>query len=386
MHSMIKFTEPFITGNEERYIGDTIANKALSGDGPYTAKCSQVLESITHTQKVLLTPSCTAALEMAAILFNIQPGDEIIMPSFTFSSSANAFLLRGAVPVFVDIDDRTLCIDPNKIEAAITPKTRAIMAVHYAGAACDMDAIMAIANKHTLYVVEDAAQSLCSSYKGRHPGAIGHLGCLSFHATKNIIAGEGGALLINDKSLMDRAEIIREKGTNRKQFLRGDVDKYTWQEMGSSYLPSEPTAAFLYAQLEQAETITKKRVSIWNRYQTVFKEQLSPSVKTPFIPDICQHNAHIYYLILPTTYQRNLFIEKMKQNNIQCTFHYAPLHLSPAGSAHGRTHGTLSQTETIADCLVRLPLHNNLTETDVDTVIQSTIDIIQSLQTEELCA
>lgn len=294
---------------------------------------------------------------MAAILLDLQPGDEVIMPSYTFVSTANAFVLRGAVPVFVDIRPDTLNIDEALIEAAITPKTKAIVPVHYAGVACEMDVIMDIANRYGLMVVEDAAQGIMSTYKGRALGSIGHLGCLSFHETKNIIAGEGGALLINDAELTTRAEIIREKGTNRSQFFRGQVDKYTWVDVGSSYLPGEIIAAFLWAQMEEAESITQRRLAIWQTYHDAFAELEADSlIRRPIIPADCQHNAHMYYILLKDLAQRTQLIEQLKATSIHTVFHYIPLHSAPAGLRHTRTHGELQHTEQLAERLLRLPL------------------------------
>ncbi len=305
----------------------------------------------------LLTHSCTAALEMAAILADIQPGDEVIMPSYTFVSTANAFVLRGGVPVFVDIRPDTLNIDETKIEAAITPRTKAIVPVHYAGVACEMDTIMDIARRHNLLVIEDAAQGIMSTYKGKPLGSIGHLGAYSFHETKNIISGEGGALLINDERFAERAEIIREKGTNRSQFFRGQVDKYTWVDIGSSYLPGEVIAAFLWAQMEEADQITSKRLAIWS--------VLSPSsgaardgrkLRRPVVPKDCKHNAHMYYIVLPDLETRTQVITQMKGAGINPVFHYVPLHDAPYGKTHGRAHGDLPITRMTSDCLLRLPL------------------------------
>lgn len=357
MPQIIPFNRPYMTGKELSYIAEAHFNGMLAGDGPFTKRCHGWLESHVGTKKALLTHSCTAALEMAAILLNLRPGDEVIMPSYTFVSTANAFVLSRAVPVFVDIRPDTLNIDETKIEAAITSKTKAIAPVHYAGVACEMDVIMAIANQYGLMVIEDAAQGIMSTYKGRALGSIGHLGCLSFHETKNIIAGEGGALLINDSKLVARAEIIREKGTNRSQFFRGQVDKYTWIDVGSSYLPSEISAAFLWAQIEEADDITQRRLAIWGAYHDAFVDlEENNLVHRPVIPSGCQHNAHMYYLILPSFAERMIFIENMKQRGINCVFHYIPLHSSPAGKQFGRAADGLVVTSDLADRLVRLPL------------------------------
>lgn len=360
---MVPFNKPYMTGKELFYIAEAHFNGMLAGDGPFTKRCHNWLEARTGSEKALLTHSCTAALEMAAILLDIQPGDEVIMPSYTFVSTANAFVLRGAVPVFVDIRPDTLNIDENLIEAAITPKTKAIVPVHYAGAACEMDLIMDIARRHKLMVVEDAAQGVMASYKGRPLGSIGHLGCLSFHETKNIISGEGGALLINDASLAYRAEIIREKGTNRSQFFRGQVDKYTWCDVGSSYLPGELIAAFLWAQMEAAEEITHRRLALWNTYHQAFASlEHEGLVRRPIVPHGCSHNAHMYYLLLSDLATRSAFIDHMRQKEIATVFHYVPLHSSPAGERFGRAHGDLSVTLDLADRLVRLPLWVGLEE------------------------
>lgn len=353
----IPFNKPYMTGKELWYIAQAHALGNLAGDGSFTKKCNGWLEQRTGTHKALLTHSCTAALEMAAILADLQPGDEVIMPSYTFVSTANAFVLRGAVPVFVDIRPDTLNIDETKIEAAITERTRAIVPVHYAGVGCEMDSIMAIARRHDLLVIEDAAQGIMATYKGRPLGSIGHLGCLSFHETKNIISGEGGALLVNDPALAERAEIIREKGTNRSQFFRGQVDKYTWVDVGSSYLPSELIAAFLWAQMEEADEITRRRLAIWSNYhQWLEGPERAGKLRRPIIPRECVHNAHMYYILLPDLATRTALIEALKRHDIHPVFHYVPLHSAPAGRRFGRTHGELSVTEDIADRLLRLPL------------------------------
>ncbi|MCI5114373.1 MAG: dTDP-4-amino-4,6-dideoxygalactose transaminase [Candidatus Electrothrix sp. AW1] len=353
----ISFNKPYMTGKELFYIAKAHFNTVLAGDGPFTKSCHVWLEKQTATSKSLLTHSCTAALEMTAILADIQAGDEIIMPSYTFVSTANAFVLRGGVPVFVDIRPDTLNIDETKIEAAITSKTRAIVPVHYAGVGCEMDTIMDIAKCHNLLVIEDAAQGIMSTYKGKSLGAIGHLGTLSFHETKNIISGEGGALLINDPTLVERAEIIREKGTNRSQFFRGQVDKYTWVDIGSSYLPGEIVAAFLWAQMEEAKAITQRRLAIWNRYHEAFKPlEDRGRVRRPVVPDGCAHNAHMYYLLMRDLDDRTRFIEAMKQQEITCVFHYVPLHSAPFGTKVARKHGKLNVTSEMADRIVRLPL------------------------------
>ena len=354
---MIKFNQPYMTGRELWLISQAHAKGHLSGDGAFTRHCHAWLEAQTGCSKALLTHSCTAALEMAALLLELQPGDEVIMPSFTFVSTANAFVLRGAVPVFVDIRADTLNIDEELIEAAITPKTRAICVVHYAGVGCEMDAIMAIAQRHGLAVVEDAAQGIFSTYKGRPLGSIGAFGALSFHETKNVISGEGGALLVNDPAYVERAEIIREKGTNRSRFFRGQVDKYTWVEVGSSYLPGEIIAAFLAAQFEQADDITRQRLAIWDRYHAwAAPLEQQGLLRRPIIPEHCTHNAHMYYLLLPTLAARTHFIDTLKERGIGAVFHYIPLHSSPAGQRYGRVCGGMAVTDSTSDRLVRLPL------------------------------
>jgi len=360
---MIPFNKIYLTGNELKYIKQSHDEGNLSGDGTFTAKASAWLQRQTGTQKALITHSCTAALEMAAILANIQPGDEVIMPSYTFVSTANAFVLRGGVPVFVDIREDTLNIDEKLIEAAITPRTKAICPVHYAGVACEMDTIMAIAKKHNLLVIEDAAQGVMASYKGKSLGAIGHIGCYSFHETKNIISGEGGAILINDDQFALRAEIIREKGTNRSQFYRGQVDKYTWQDVGSSYLPSEDIAAFLYAQLEQAQYITKRRMDKWQIYHDALEDlEKKGDLRRPIIPTECQHNAHMYYILLDSLKQRTELISKFKAQDIHPVFHYIPLHSAPAGKKFARAHGDMNNTNNLSERLLRLPLWVGLAE------------------------
>ena len=366
----IPFNKPYMTGRELGYIAEAHANGHLSGDGPFTRRCHAWLEATTGARKALLTHSCTAALEMAALLLDLAPGDEIIMPSFTFVSTANAFVLRGAVPVFVDVRADTLNLDEMLIEAAITPRTRAICVVHYAGVACEMDAINAIAERHGLVVIEDAAQGILSTYRDRPLGALGALAALSFHETKNIIAGEGGALLVNDDRYSERAEIIREKGTNRSQFFRGQVDKYTWVDVGSSYLPGEIVAAFLAAQMEEAERITRERLAIWSRYHEAFVPlEARERVRRPIVPAECRHNAHMYYLLLRDVDERTRFIATMKANGIHPVFHYVPLHSAPAGRRYGRASGDLAVTDRSSDRLVRLPLW--LPDMDQSRVIES---------------
>jgi dTDP-4-amino-4,6-dideoxygalactose transaminase len=366
---MIPFNKPFMTGRELGFIAQAHANGHLSGDGPFTRRCTDWLEKQTGASKVLLTHSCTAALEMAALLLDLEPGDEVIMPSYTFVSTANAFVLRGAVPVFVDIREDTLNLDERLVEAAITPRTRAICVVHYAGIGCEMDAIMAIARKHGLQVIEDAAQGLMSTYKGQPLGTIGDFGALSFHETKNIISGEGGALLCRDADGAGRAEIIREKGTNRTRFFRGQVDKYTWVDLGSSFLPGEITAAFLAAQTEDAVAITQRRLAIWDRYHAwAERHEAAGRLRRPVVPADCTHNAHMYYLLLPSLEQRGAFIAAMKASGVGTVFHYVPLHSSPAGLQFGRAHGELPLTDDLSGRLVRMPLWLGVEE-HFDTIL-----------------
>ena len=367
----IPFNKPYMTGKELWHIAQAHTAGHLAGDGIFTKRCSQWLEQHIGCDKALLTHSCTAALEMAAILADVGVGDEVIMPSYTFVSTANAFVLRGATPVFVDIRPDTLNIDESLIEAAITPRTKAIVPVHYAGVGCEMDVIMEIARRYHLLVIEDAAQGIMGHYKGRPLGSIGHLGCLSFHETKNLISGEGGALLINDPQLVQRAEIIREKGTNRSQFFRGQVDKYTWCDVGSSFLPGEIIAAFLWAQMEAAEDITRQRLAVWNQYHRAFAAaERAALVQRPRLPGHCQHNAHMYYLLLPDLQRRTQFITALKDQNIGAVFHYVPLHSAPAGIKYARTPAAMLHTDNLAERLVRLPLWVGLEE-HIDLVIDA---------------
>lgn len=372
----IPFNFTHIVGHEIDYIQEAISNLYLSGgDGYFAQKCQSWLERHVCCPKALLTPSCTAALEMSALLANIQPGDEIIMPSFTFVSTATAFVLRGGIPVFIDIRPDTLNIDETKIEKAITPKTKAIVPVHYTGVGCEMKTIMEIANRHNLYVIEDAAQAIMAKYQGRSLGSFGHLGTYSFHQTKNIICGEGGALLINDPRLIERAEIIREKGTNRSQFYRGQVDKYTWVDIGSSYLPSEINAAFLWAQLKEADMITRYRMKSWNFYHQAFIElEEKEIIRRPFIPSDCIHNAHIYYILVKDLKTRQNLIKKLKARGIDAVFHYVPLHSSPAGKKYGRPHGNLVNTEKLSNQLLRLPLWVDMKEGHIMQVVDAVYD------------
>jgi dTDP-4-amino-4,6-dideoxygalactose transaminase len=379
MTMKIPFNKPYMTGKELWNISQAHASGHLAGDGSFTKKCSAWLEKRIGSQKALLTHSCTAALEMAAILADLGPGDEVIMPSYTFVSTANAFVLRGAKAVFVDIRPDTMNIDETKIEAAITERTKAIVPVHYAGVSCEMDVIMEIARRHDLLVIEDAAQGIMSSYKGRPLGSIGHMGALSFHETKNIISGEGGALLINDPRFVERAEIIREKGTNRSQFFRGQVDKYTWVDVGSSFLPGEITAAFLWAQMEEADTINRRRLDIWDAYHAAFAElEKAEKLRRPTLPDDCTHNAHMYYILLPDLATRTRIIERLKERGIQTVFHYIPLHSSPVGRELGRTAGEMRHTDQAGECLLRLPLWLGLEEQLPEVIAEVAAAVRQS--------
>lgn len=360
----IPFNKPYMTGKELWYISQAHHRGMLAGDGYFTKQCHAWLERQTSCRKALLTHSCTAALEMAAILADIRPGDEVIMPSFTFVSTANAFVLRGGVPVFVDIRPDTLNLDETQIEAAITPRTKAIVPVHYAGVGCEMATILDIARRHDLLVIEDAAQGMMASYGEKPLGTIGHLGTVSFHETKNVISGEGGALLINDERFCERAEIIREKGTNRSQFFRGQVDKYTWMDIGSSYLPGELIAAFLFAQLEEAEAITQKRLHLWDQYHQVLAElEQQEKLRRPVIPVNCQHNAHMYYILVRDLDTRTRLLQHLKESDINAVFHYIPLHSSVAGRRYGRHDGDMDTTNAVSDRLIRLPLWVGLEDT-----------------------
>lgn len=374
----IPFNKPYMTGNELELIQQAHAKGHLSGDGDFTKRCHAWLENQIGCQKALLTHSCTAALELSALLLDLEPGDEVIMPSFTFVSTANAFVLRGAVPVFVDIRPDTLNIDETLIEAAITPRTKAICVVHYAGVGCAMDTIMAIAEKHGLAVVEDAAQGILSTYKGRPLGSIGQLGALSFHETKNVISGEGGALLINDAQYAERAEIIREKGTNRSKFFRGQVDKYTWVDLGSSYLPGEIIAAFLTAQFEEAESITKRRLAIWQRYHDWAAPLEAKGIaRRPIIPPECVHNAHMFYLLLSDIEHRSRFIAGLREHGIHAVFHYIPLHSSPAGTRFCRTSGSMTITNDVSQRLVRLPLWLGI-EPEMERILHTCAQLLEN--------
>jgi len=376
----VPFNKPFVTGNEIEYLRQAIDNAHLSGDGPFTKRVHAWLELRTGARAALLTHSCTAALEMCALLLDVRPGDEVIMPSYTFVSTANAFVLRGGVPVFVDIRPDTLNLDESLVEAAITNKTRAIIAVHYAGVACEMDSLARIARANGLVLIEDAAQALGSTYEGRPLGSLGSLAALSFHETKNVISGEGGALLVNDPAFVERAEIIREKGTNRADFTRGTVDKYRWVDVGSSYLPSEIIAAFLWAQLENADDLLARRLSLWQAYHRRL-EALEDAglLRRPIVPDNATHNAHLYYVILHDEPTRARVLDELEAQGVGGLFHYVPLHSAPAGLRFGRPHGTLACTDDLSARLVRLPLYYEMNEGDVDLACDA---LERSLQDE----
>jgi dTDP-4-amino-4,6-dideoxygalactose transaminase len=383
MSGSIPFNRPRLVGPEIDNIRDALAAGHLSGDGMFTRRCHAELVRLTGAASALLAHSCTAALEMAAILAEVGPGDEVIMPSYTFVSTANAFVLRGATPVFVDVRPDTLNLDETRVEEAITSRTRAIVPVHYAGVACEMDALLALADRHGLLVVEDAAQGLGASYKGRPLGAIGDLGALSFHETKNVISGEGGALLLRDRRFVERAEIIREKGTNRGAFFRGHVDKYTWVDIGSSYLPSEIIAAFLHAQLEQADSITRARADLWNRYYEAFADlETRGVVRRPSIPAHCGHNAHLFYLLMRDAAVRQRVLDATRAAGVGAIFHYVPLHSSPAGLKYGRAVGSLDVTDSVSARLVRLPLWNGLAP-QIDRVIEIVRNAVEDYECGE---
>ncbi len=384
----IPFNKPHMTGKELWYISQAHHNGQLSGDGPFTKKCHDWLERQTGCCKALLTHSCTAALEMAAILADVKYGDEIIMPSYTFVSTANAFVLRGGVPVFVDIRKDTLNIDETKIEMAITDKTVAIVVVHYGGVGCEMEIIMEIAKRHNLLVIEDAAQGLIATYKKKALGSIGDIGTLSFHETKNITAGEGGALLINSEQFVERAEVIREKGTNRSKYFRGLIDKYTWVDIGSSYLPGELIGAFLYAQLEEAKTITQQRLQLWEEYHLSFADlEKRGYFRRPFISEHCQHNAHMYYILVENLEIRTSLLQYLKDNGVCAVFHYVPLHTSPAGKRYGRSAGDITVVDFVSDRILRLPLYADMTSKDVQYIADLTHQFFLTLKfkKKELC-
>lgn len=366
---MIRFNVPPYVGKEMEYIGKAIGNQTICGDGEFTKKCNGWLEKITGTHKALLTTSCTHATEMAALLLAIKEGDEVIMPSYTFVSTADAFVLRGAKVVFVDIRPDTMNMDEKRIEAAITPKTKAIVPVHYAGVACEMDMIMEIAQKYRLSVIEDAAQGVMSTYRGKALGTFGEFGCFSFHETKNLSMGEGGALLIRDEEYVERAEIIREKGTNRSKFFRGQIDKYTWVDFGSSYLPSDMNAAYLWAQMEQAQDIFDDRMNSWNLYKELLQPLCNAGlIELPYIPEHCTHNAHMFYIKTKDLKERAALISYLKENDILAVFHYIPLHLAPAGKAYGRFVGEDRYTTKESERLLRLPLYYGLKQEQVEYI------------------
>ena len=372
---MIDFNKPPYVGNELEYIRQAVENRKICGDGPFTKRCNAWLEERFHAQKALLTTSGTTALDMAMLLCELKPGDEVILPSFTFSSTATAAVLAGARLVFVDVRPDTMNIDETKIEAAITERTKVIVVMHYAGVACEMDTIMDLARRHGLMVVEDAAQGVMSTYKGRALGTIGDFGCYSFHETKNYSMGEGGALIINNEAYNERAEILREKGTNRSKFFRGQVDKYTWVDFGDSYLPSELNAAYLWAQLEQADAINENRLATWNAYDEAFAPlKAQGKLELPVIPEDCVHNAHMYYLKLKNLQERTAFINYMKENDVHTVFHYVPLHSAPAGLKFGRFAGEDVYTTKESERLVRLPLYYGLAQEDLEKVIRLVYD------------
>ncbi|HWY61208.1 MAG TPA: dTDP-4-amino-4,6-dideoxygalactose transaminase [Rhizomicrobium sp.] len=374
----IPFQRPFLTGREGDYVAEVLASGKLSGNGPMTQYCHDWLERNVGCAKALLTQSCTSALEMAAIIADIAAGDEVIMPSYTFATSASAFVMRGAIPVFVDIRQDTLNLDESLVEAAITSRTRAIVAVHYAGVGCDMAALKDIAERHGLLLIEDAAQGILARYQDKPLGSIGHMGAYSFHETKNIVSGEGGALLINDANLIARAEIAWEKGTNRSQFIRGQVDKYTWIDLGSSYLPSEITGAVLRAQLEGADAITTERLRLWQRYYDAFEGlEREKRLCRQVVPQDCAHNGHIFYVLLNTANERNRVLRVLNAAGIGATFHYIPLHSSPAGQRFGRSSGTMTRTDDLAARLLRLPMPP-MTDEIQDSVIVHVRDAILS--------
>jgi dTDP-4-amino-4,6-dideoxygalactose transaminase len=371
----IPFNRPFFSGKELDFIQEAVANWQFSGDGAFTKKCHALLEKELGIPKALLTTSCTHALEMAALLLDIKPGDEVIAPSFTFSSTVNAFVLRGARPVFIDIRRDTLNLDETKLESLVTPCTKAIVVVHYAGIACEMDTIMQVALRHGVPVIEDNAHGLFGSYKDKYLGTFGSLAAQSFHETKNFICGEGGALLINDSQYIDRAEILREKGTNRSRFFRGEVDKYTWVDIGSSYLPSDILAAFLYAQLEAREIIQSKRRRIWKYYEENLRDWAAArGVQIPTVPSQCEQPYHMFYLVLPSLQARQAFITYLNSREISTVFHYLPLHLSPMGRQFGGKKGDCPVTEEVSDRLVRLPFYNDLTEAHQARVVAALKD------------
>jgi dTDP-4-amino-4,6-dideoxygalactose transaminase len=374
----VPFNRPYVTGSELGFIQEAIDNAHLSGNGPFTARCVELLREHLGAEAVLLTHSCTGALEMSALLAELQPGDEVVMPSFTFSSTASAFALRGAVPVFVDIRPDTLNLDERLVEVALTPRTRAIVAVHYAGVACAMNELTSLAAEHRLLLIEDAAQGYDSSFHGRALGTFGSMGTLSFHETKNVASGEGGALIVNDPALIERAEIIHEKGTNRRAFFRGQVDKYTWVDLGASFPASDITAAYLYGQLQRADWITDQRRAIWTRYHEAFAEaEHQGCLRRPVIPPQTSHNGHLYYLLLPDNARRERLIAELARANVDSVFHYVPLHSSPAGRRYGRAAGGLDVTDRVSASLLRLPLWVGMSDAQVDRVIEAVHDALR---------
>lgn len=377
---MIHFNVPPFVGTEFQYMHEAVENHKISGDGPFTKRCNEWMQNHFDAKKAMLTTSCSSALDMAALLCDVHPGDEVILPSFTFSSTANAFVLVGAKLVFVDIRPDTMNIDEKKIEEAITEKTKVICVVHYAGVSCEMDAIMGIARAHNLKVVEDAAQGVMSTYKGKALGTIGHFGCFSFHETKNYSMGEGGAILINDEQYIEKAEILREKGTNRSQFYRGQVAKYNWIDFGDSYLASDINAAYLWAQLEVADKINQNRLETWERYRDAFKVLEEKGIlELPYIPQACVHNAHMFYIKCRDLETRQSFIQYMRDNDILCVFHYVPLHSAPAGLKYGRFQGVDKYTTVESERLVRLPLYYNIDNKDLDRVIEKALTFFDTI-------
>ena len=374
---MLPFTKTSITKLEKEYIEQALESNKICGDGSFTKKCTKWFEENNNIRNLLLTTSCTHSLELASLLADLKPGDEVLLPSYTFVSTADAVLLRGAKPVFVDIDKRTFNMDANLIEEKITSKTKAIYPVHYAGVSCDMDRILEIAKKYNLIVVEDAAQGVLAYYKDKPLGTIGDYGCFSFHETKNYVMGEGGAIIVKDDEKFKKAEIIREKGTNRSQFIRGDVDKYTWHEVGSSYLPSDILAALLYGQLERADEIMEKRMRVWNYYNANLEElEKQGKLVRPYIPSYSKHNAHMFYIVLPTEKTRNNLMTKLKEKGISATFHYIPLHTSPMGQRLGCKKGELPVTEEYAGRLLRLPLYADMKQEEMEFVCKSIKEIL----------
>lgn len=366
----IAFNKPHLCGDELRYVQEALASGSLAGDGPFSKQCHRWLTETTGAAKALLTHSCTAALEMCTLLLDLQPGDEVILPSHTFVSTANAVVLRGAVPVFVDVREDTLNIDERLVAGAVTKRTKAVCAVHYAGVSCEMDALLEVAGAHGLPVFEDAAQGLHATYRGRPLGSLGALGAYSFHETKNVISGEGGALLVNDARYADRAEILWQKGTNRQAFSRGEVDKYTWVDVGSSFLPGELTAAFLWAQLQKTAEITAARRSVWDRYYAAFEgEEARGVARRPIVPPHCGHNAHMFYLLVEDLEARTRVLARLKERGVHAVFHYVPLHSSPAGQRLGRTHGSMAVTDSASSRLIRLPLWAGMDDAAVAQVI-----------------